>query len=61
MIFGRLTGLDPRSLGKAERAALELGLSGDQAVALQQIAFDELSANKGRASLQPFKPVPLPH
>lgn len=61
MIFGDLTGLDPRSLSKNERAALELGLSAVQAEALQQVAFDELTATKGRAPLQTFKPVPLPH
>jgi hypothetical protein len=60
VIFGDLTGLDPRSLGKAERAAVELGLSATQAEALQKVAFDELTATKGRAPLQPFKPVALP-
>ncbi|MBE2180812.1 MAG: PEP-CTERM sorting domain-containing protein [Chthoniobacterales bacterium] len=59
MIFGDLTGLDPRSLGKNERAAWELGFSPEQASALQQVAFDELSATKGRAKLQPFKPANL--
>jgi hypothetical protein len=57
MIFGDLTGLDPRSLGKGERAAFELGLSGDQAVALQRVAYDELMAMKGRTSLKPFTPL----
>jgi hypothetical protein len=60
MIFGDVTGLDPRSLGKTERTALELGLSADQAEALQKIAFEELAATKGRAPLKPFKPVALP-
>ncbi len=60
MIFGDLTGLDPRSLGKTERGALELGMSPSQATALQQVAFDELSATKGRPPLQSFKPVALP-
>ncbi|MEO6246207.1 MAG: PEP-CTERM sorting domain-containing protein [Opitutaceae bacterium] len=60
MIFGDLTGLDPRSLGKTERAAVELGFSATQAEALQKIAFEELSATKGRASLKAFKPAPLP-
>ncbi len=60
VIFGDLTGLDPRSLGKSERTALELGMSADQAVALQQVAFDELAATKGRAPLKTFTPVPLP-
>lgn len=59
MIFGDLTGLDPRSLGKSERAALELGMSGAQAVALQQVAHDELMAMKGRTTLQTFAPVPV--
>ena len=59
MIFGDLTGLDPRSLGKGERAALELGLSGDQAVALQQVAYDELMAVKDRSQLKPFPPVAI--
>lgn len=60
VIFGDLTGLDPRSLGKAERAAYELGLSGDQAVALQQIAYDELMAAPGRTGLAPFTAVVVP-
>ena len=57
MIFGDLTGLDPRSLGKGERAALELGFSPEQASALQKVAFDELTAAKERPRLQSFQPV----
>ncbi|PAW66437.1 MAG: hypothetical protein B9S34_08090 [Opitutia bacterium Tous-C1TDCM] len=57
VIFGDLTGLDPRSLGKNERAAYELGLSGDQAVALQQVAYDGLMALKGRGRLGTFAPL----
>ena len=60
MVFGELTGLDPRSLGKSERAAVELGLSPAQASALHQVAYDELMAAKGRVSLQEFKPRVLP-
>ena len=48
MVFGRVTGQDPRSLGAAETAAAELGLSPGQATALQQIARDELKAQQGR-------------
>jgi hypothetical protein len=59
MIFGDLTGLDPRSLGKTERTALELGFSADQTETLQKIAFLELSATKGRAPLKPFTPTKL--
>ena len=44
VVFGRLTGRDPRSLGALECSAFELGLSRAEAVALQQIAFDELAA-----------------
>lgn len=60
MVFGDVTGLDPRSLGKDERTAFELGMSAPQAEALQKIAFEELAATKGRAPLKTFKPVPLP-
>lgn len=60
MDFGDVTGLDPRSLGRNERTAFELGLSPAQAGSLQQIAFDELMATKGRAPLKEFKPIPLP-
>jgi hypothetical protein len=60
MIFGDLTGLDPRSLGKEERAAFELGLSAAQAVALQQVAYDELMAMQGRVLLKTFKPIATP-
>ena len=60
MIFGDLTGLDPRSLGRNERVAIDLGFSAAQITALQQVAADELTATKGRAPLQTFTPVPLP-
>ena len=43
MVFGRVTGRDPRSLGERECSAMELGLSTAQAKELQQIAFDELA------------------
>ena len=57
MIFGDLTGLDPRSLGSDESAARELGFQSEQAAALQRIAFEELSATKDRPPLQTFKTV----
>jgi hypothetical protein len=44
MVFGDLTGVDPRSLGAGECAAYELGFTGAPARALQQVAFDELDA-----------------
>jgi len=46
MIFGAVTGRDPRTLGPKETAASELGLSPTQATAMQQIAFDELAASQ---------------
>lgn len=48
IVFGQLTGVDPRTLGRAERAADELGLSEDMAAALQEIASEELLANRTR-------------
>ncbi len=50
MVFGRLTGKDPLSLGPRETAAAELGISGPQATALQQVAHDELAAYRGKGS-----------
>lgn len=41
-IFGRITGIDPRSLGRGEAAAEEIGLSQDQAAILQRIAAETL-------------------
>ena len=46
VIFGRLTGRDPRSLGERECSAFELGLSRAEVRALQQVAFDELAADR---------------
>jgi hypothetical protein len=43
VIFGRITGHDPRALGERECSAFELGLSREQARVLQQIAYDELA------------------
>jgi hypothetical protein len=44
VVFGRVTGLDPRALGDRECSGFELGLSRPQVRALQQVAFDELAA-----------------
>ena len=60
LVFSELTGLDPRSLGKTERAAGDLGFSQLQAAALQQVAYDELMAAKGAPKLKEFTPVKLP-
>ncbi|MDP9089668.1 MAG: PEP-CTERM sorting domain-containing protein [Pseudomonadota bacterium] len=44
ILFGQITGHDPRVLGEHECSGFELGLSGAQVVALQQVAFDQLAA-----------------
>lgn len=46
MIFGQLTGRDPRSLGAGECSAFELGLSQDEVRKLQQVAYEELAVMK---------------
>ena len=55
VVFGAITGRDPRSLGDKECAAFELGLTRVQAAALQQVAFDELAS---RGSVQPAPRTP---
>jgi hypothetical protein len=45
MIFGQLTGHDPLSLGNREHVAMDLGVSGAQMHALEQVAHDELAAH----------------
>ena len=44
VLFGNITGRDPRSLGANECSGFELGLSAAQVGALQQVAFDQLAA-----------------
>lgn len=46
VMFGKVTGLDPLSLGPKEIVAADFGFSRAQATALQQIAHDELAAQK---------------
>ena len=53
VIFGGITGRDPRSLGAAECSGFELGLSRAQVTALQQVAFDQLAAaGAGKAAVK---------
>jgi hypothetical protein len=44
VVFGNLTGRDPRSLSENECSGFELGLSRAQVRALQQVAFDQLGS-----------------
>ena len=49
MVFGRVTGRDPRSLGENECSGFELGISVAEVKKLQQVAFDELAAQDSMA------------
>ncbi|NKB33896.1 MAG: PEP-CTERM sorting domain-containing protein [Pseudomonadales bacterium] len=44
VVFGNVTGLDPRSLGDNECTGYELGMSQSQISALQQAAFEQLDS-----------------
>jgi hypothetical protein len=52
VLFGNITGRDPRSLGDNECSGFELGLSSVQVAALQQVAFDQLTA-EGQSAAAP--------
>lgn len=45
MVFGKVTGRDPLSLGGGEMAAADFGFSQAQTRALQQVAHDQLAAS----------------
>lgn len=53
VVFGNVTGLDPRSLGDNECSGYELGMSRPQVHALQQAAFEQL-ASESRVSAAPL-------
>jgi hypothetical protein len=53
MLFGSVTGRDPRTLGSNECSGLELGVTAKQMVALQQIAFEQLAAENSVISSPP--------
>ena len=46
MVFGQVTGRDPRLLGDGECSAFELGVAPATAKALQQVAFDQLATTR---------------
>jgi hypothetical protein len=46
VVFGSVTGRDPRSLGREEQAAAQLGISPDRALALQRIALESLTSER---------------
>ncbi|MFI4889470.1 MAG: PEP-CTERM sorting domain-containing protein [Steroidobacterales bacterium] len=55
VLFGSITGRDPRSLGDRECSGFELGLSSAQVHALQQVAYRQLALGA-----HPPKPAPAP-
>jgi len=59
VIFGRLTGRDPRSLGDNECSGFELGLARAEVRALQQVAFDQLAAAGGILPAPLVLPTPV--
>ena len=46
LVFGKVTGKDPLSLGRNETVADDMGFSAEQTQKLQQLAHDELAAQK---------------
>ena len=58
VVFGNITGLDPRSLGENECSAYELGMSRNQVKLLQQAAFEQLES-EGKVSANPLE-LPRP-
>jgi hypothetical protein len=62
VLFGSVTGKDPRTLGAAECSGFELGLSAAQVGALQQVAFDQLAAEgaMSAAAKKPESPASIP-
>ncbi len=54
VVFGSVTGLDPRSLSETECSGYELGLSRPEVAALEQVAYDQLAATNA------VRPAPKP-
>lgn len=61
VIFGAVTGLDPRDLGAEEQCAFDLGFAKKQTAALQKVAFDLLQQQPGAAPLKNFTRQALKH
>jgi hypothetical protein len=53
VVFGKITGIDPRTLGERERAADDLGIAPAVAAALQRIAAEQLAVTAARAVPRP--------
>lgn len=61
VIFGAVTGLDPRDLGDTEQCAFDLGFPKKQTEALQKVAFDLLGQQPGVGTLKKFNRKALGH
>lgn len=61
VIFGDVTGHDPRLLGEYECSAYELGISRTQALALQQVASDQLASEEGESPILAIYPRKVDH
>ena len=61
VLFGEITGHDPRALGGTEQAAAALGISPAEAVALQRVAAEQIQAARPNAfdkpPMRPGKPA----
>lgn len=58
MVFGDVTGRDPRSLGEGECSAFELNMPPAEVRALQRVAFDQLTAAKRLKGTSPKATAP---
>lgn len=54
VVFGNVTGIDPRSLGENECSGYELGMSRREIRGLQQAAYEQL-ASEGRIKANPLE------
>jgi len=59
VIFGSLTGRDPRSLGDNECSGFELGFARAEVKALQQVAFDQLASTRAVTASPLVLPKPV--
>ena len=50
VVFGKVTGVDPRTLGGQERAADDLGIAPAVAIALQRVAAEQLADQRASRS-----------
>jgi hypothetical protein len=59
VLFYRTTGVDPRTLGANEQAAAALGITSTAAVALQQVAYQQVAGDQPTPTPAPT-PTPTP-